>query len=149
MWLVVFSQSQCNIGYSRWIGLSITVFPVRILIDLIVLSLPMKIFSMIPILQFPRFFSYSHRWHWFSLGFLWLRLCFSLRAAKYSWTSLFQAASLHLCTYLCRFFHLSLTFSSSGESFGNSISLPRIIEFGVNAEYSKSSAIYFKVDCLS
>ena len=77
--------------------------------------------------------------HWFCL---WLRLCLSLRAAKYSWNFLFQAASLHLCTYLGRFFQLSLNSSSSGKSSGNLISLPRIIEFVANNEYSKSSSAY-------
>ena len=47
-----------------------------------------------------------------------------------------------LHTYLCRFFQLSLTPSSSAESSGNLISLPRIMEFGFNIEYSKSSSIY-------
>ena len=47
-----------------------------------------------------------------------------------------------LRTYLCRFFQLSLTSSSSAESSGNLISLPRIMEFGFNIEYSKSSSIY-------
>ena len=66
----------------------------------------------------------------------------SLRGVKYSWAHLFQAASMHLYTYLCCFFQLSLTSSSCRESSGNLISLPRIIEFVVNTEYSKSSSIY-------
>ena len=76
---------------------------------------------------------------------LWLRLCLSLIATKYSWTHLFQDASLHLCICLCRFFQLSLTSSSSRYSSSNLISLTRIIEFDVNNEYSKSSSIYVNV----
>ena len=115
-------------------GLSKTLFPVRILINLIVLSLPIKIFSIILIFLFPRFFSspmFTSLILIFTGFYLWLRLCF-LRAVKYSWTHLFQAASLLLFTDLCRFFQLLLTSSSFGESSGNLISLPRIIESGVN-----------------
>ena len=45
----------------------------------------------------------------------------------------------------CRFFQLSLTSSSSRYSSSNLISLTRIIEFGVNNEYSKSSSTYVNV----
>ena len=136
-----------SIGYSSWSGISITFLPVCILIDLILLSLPMKIFSTIPIFHFLRFFPspfiMTTLLILISTSFsLWLRLCLSLRPAKYSWTYLLQAASLHLCAYLYRFFQLSLTSSSSGKSSGNLISLPRIVEFGVNTEYPKSSSIY-------
>ena len=124
--LIVFESQWRSIGYSSWIGLSIMPFLVRILTDLIVLSVPMKIFSIIPIFHFPRFFSSLSiitisliLITGFSLG---LSLCLSLRAAKYSWNHFFQAASLHFCTYLCCFFHLWLTSSSSGESSGNLIS---------------------------
>ena len=56
--------------------------------------------------------------------------------------SSFLSCFLHLCTYLCRFFQLSLTFSCSGEPSGNLTTLPKIIEFGVINDYSKSSAIH-------
>ena len=102
--LVVGFESQCNsMRYSSWF------LPVGILINLIVLSLLMKIFSIIPIFHFPQFFSspfiITTSLILVFTGFsLWLTLFLSLRAAKYSWTHLFQAALLHLCTYLCRFF---------------------------------------------
>ena len=111
--LVVIFESQYNsIGYSSWIGLSRYEFW---LIWLYYPSLPMKIFSIIPIFHFPRFFS-SHFIMTTLLisiftGFsLWLRLCLSLRVVKYLWTHILQAASLHLCTYLNRFFQLSFNF---------------------------------------
>ena len=132
--LIVAFQSQPNSGgYSSWTGLSIMLFLVRILIDLIVISLPMKILLVILIFHFPRFFSspfiitasliliFTGFYFWLRLS-LSLSLFLSLRAAKYSWTHLFQAASLHLCIYLYRFFQLSLTSFSFWESSGNLIS---------------------------
>ena len=135
IWLVLDFESQCNsMGCSSWIGLSITFFLVRVLIDLIVLPLRMKIFLIIPIFYFPWFFSspfiMTTSLKLIFTGFsLWLRLCLSLRAAKYSWTHLFWTVSLHLCTYLCYFLQLSLTYSFSGELSGNLISVPRIIDW--------------------
>ena len=104
----------------------------------------MEVFLIITIFHFPQFFSspfiITTSLIFIFIGFL--RLCLSLRVTKYLRTHRFQAASFYLCTYHCPFFQLSPTYSSSRESSGNLISLPRIIEFGVNTEYSKSSSIY-------
>ena len=92
---IVDIESHCNsIGCSSWIGLSITPFVVRILIDVNVLSLPMNIFSITLIFHFPRFFLSPFIMTTLLLIFtgfcIWLRLYRSLRAAKYSLTHLFQ-----------------------------------------------------------
>ena len=55
--VVVFESHSNTIEYSSWIGLSIMLFPERFLVDLIVLSLLMKIFSIISIFRFPRLYS--------------------------------------------------------------------------------------------
>ena len=75
MLLVVVFDSQCNsTGYSNWTGLSIMLFPVRILIDLIVLSVPMKIyildnsdlpFSTILLVCFYHYHIVDFDFHWF------------------------------------------------------------------------------------
>ena len=106
-----------------------------------------KILLLNPIFHFPQFFSspfiITASLVLILIGYsLWLRLCLSLRAIKYSWTHLFKVSSLHLFKYLCHFFQLSSTSSSSGDSSGNLICLSRIKEFCINTEYSKSSSMH-------
>ena len=61
---------------------------------------------------------------------LWLRLCISQSATRYSCFHLFHVFSLHRCTYLNLFVHSSE--SPSVVEFIVLTSLPRIMLFGVN-----------------
>ena len=99
--LIVAFQSQRNSGgYSSWTGLSIMLFLVRILIDLIVISLPMKILLVILIFHFPRFFSSpfiitASLILIFTGFYFWLRLSLSLSLFLSLSFSLWELPSIH------------------------------------------------------
>ena len=76
---------------------------------------------------------------------LWFRLCRSLRATRYSWWNLLQAASLNFSTYFCRFLKASLIFSYvTSWSVGDTTSRSRKRLFGVNGWCALSSSMYVR-----
>ena len=112
--LIVAFQSQPNSGgYSSWTGLSIMLFLVRILIDLIVISLPMKILLVILIFHFPRFFSSpfiitASLILIFTGFYFWLRLSLSLSLSLSESCQVFMNSSLPSCFFTFMYISLPL-----------------------------------------
>ena len=90
-------------GYNSWIGRARQFVPTCIWTALTTSSFPAYIWETIPVSQLPLFFD-SHLIITISPVFtfpalsLWLRLCLSRSATRYSGFHLFHAFSLHRCT---------------------------------------------------